>query len=302
MHVHDPPWNYATLEQAIGRVVRRDSHKAINKVLGKEAEVRIFLYAGIPNLKSGVGLQFLNEQKSIGGNNPGNQAALEYWNSIDLKKYSKMMEKDTQIKRIERIMKEVAFDCPIFYARNSRPNALDNSRDCEYSTCKYTCQGVDMKEVAGWGTKTVDIIPNPVNYDLFYNSEEIGFIKNILIRMFAEVAYLTFDGMKQLFPNNTESTILNALDELITQPGKIRDRYGLTLSLIESDGIYYVGRSLNSEFTGQFPQSINTESQSQTYIENLGNNISALIVCGQNLEKVQKLIEVEKPLVKELLI
>ena len=116
MHVHDPPWNYSTLEQAIGRIIRRDSHTYVTQLKGK-VDVRIYLYAGIPDLSSGEGATFAAQQKTIGDTN--NLLALAYWNSIDLKKYKKMMEKDREIKNIERIMKEVAFDCPIFYARNA---------------------------------------------------------------------------------------------------------------------------------------------------------------------------------------
>ena len=166
MHVHDPPWNYSTLEQAIGRVVRRDSHDTINKILqaaGKnDAKVNIFLYAAIPNFISTIGKKFLSDQKKLEDKN------LIYWNSIDLKKYILMSEKDKEIKKIEKLLKENAFDCPLFYNRNIRKFADNGSRECEYSSCEYSCTGVDMKEVLG--EKSVKLID--VNYNILYNHKD----------------------------------------------------------------------------------------------------------------------------------
>ena len=88
MHVHDPPWNYPTLEQAMGRIIRRGSHIVINKILedkGEELIVKIYLYNALPEMSKGIGKVFLEEQKALSSDSD----ALSYWNSIDLKKYTK---------------------------------------------------------------------------------------------------------------------------------------------------------------------------------------------------------------------
>ena len=66
MHVHDPPWNYPTLEQAMGRIIRRGSHVGINEILaakGQELIVKIYLYNALPEMSKGVGKVFVEEKK-----------------------------------------------------------------------------------------------------------------------------------------------------------------------------------------------------------------------------------------------
>ena len=65
MHIIDPPWNFSGLDQAIGRVVRKNSHVQINNILGSEVSVKLYLYAAVPDLDNGIGLTFRQEQKEI---------------------------------------------------------------------------------------------------------------------------------------------------------------------------------------------------------------------------------------------
>ena len=47
-----------------------------------------------------------------------------------------MTSKDFEIKRVEKILKENAFDCGLFYQRNVRSHSADGSRECEYDLCE----------------------------------------------------------------------------------------------------------------------------------------------------------------------
>ena len=57
--------------------------------------------------------------------------------------YKHSEDKDIDIKLMERLVKEVAFDCALNYDRNRSVGLVDNSRECEYSDCNYSCDGIE---------------------------------------------------------------------------------------------------------------------------------------------------------------
>ena len=58
--------------------------------------------------------------------------------SIDNYMYNICQEKQIGNKQIERICKEVAIDCPLFYNQN-KTNTTDFSEECDYQVCSYSC-------------------------------------------------------------------------------------------------------------------------------------------------------------------
>ena len=104
-----PHWNYAVIDQALARGVRVNSHDDPN------GEVKISRLVAVPNGKSGMDI-------------------------IDVKLYSVSEQKDIKIKKVEHILKENSFDCPYNYMQNARQG--ENSRDCDYGECYYTCKGI----------------------------------------------------------------------------------------------------------------------------------------------------------------
>ena len=111
VHIVTPHWNYSETIQAISRAIRVRSHTdlIINNII---PIVSIYLHVAIASDQ--------DEQKSI-----------------DLKMYQTSEEKDKRIKVIERLLKESAIDCSFNIARNQ--SGIDGSRECDYTTCKYTC-------------------------------------------------------------------------------------------------------------------------------------------------------------------
>jgi len=108
IHILDPHWNLSRIDQIIGRGVRYKSHSSLP--LSKQ-NVDIFLYAAIPNDKNVL--------------------------SIDLAKYQLAEKKDVAIKEVEYLLKTVAVDCFLNKKRNTLTH--DNSRECQYTKCKYVC-------------------------------------------------------------------------------------------------------------------------------------------------------------------
>ena len=309
LHVHHPPWNYSTMEQAIGRIVRGDSHDAINAILeakgDKKADVQIYLYAAVPNMESVLGKAFKKSQEAMYANNRDVENPLTYWNSIDLKKYSAMSRKDREIKKVERLLRENAFDCGLFYNRNASRKSLDASRNCEYDTCAYTCNGITMNDIEE--DATTDLVD--VNYNILYSGNDVRHIKEWLITKYfplEENSLVSFNKIQKVFSseNFSELVMIKALNEIIDEDGILRDKFNIPLFLREKNNMYYTTRIQDLEFPGNFNRVLLTQHTTNNYPNEVSNSITVNILCSKPLssEKVRKLMSVETPLIQELIV
>ena len=107
--------------------------EAINTKLGKAVNspldivkpvLKIYQYVSIPTKKRADGKS--ETQTNL---------------SIDILMYKRSEIKDFNIKHIERLIKESAFDCALNYDRNFR-EGYDNQVECDYTDCEYTCDGI----------------------------------------------------------------------------------------------------------------------------------------------------------------
>lgn len=140
MHIDTSHWNYSQTDQTISRVLRFNGN---NKLIaaGIDPTVNIFLHTSV--LK--------NKQE----------------HTIDIDMYKISEEKDYKIKQIERIIKEVSIDCALNYNVNKIKNAKNNSRECEYQKCKYSCDGISNMTLSN-----DDIIKD--TYRLLYQNTSIN--------------------------------------------------------------------------------------------------------------------------------
>ncbi|ABF82117.1 hypothetical protein MIV087L [Invertebrate iridescent virus 3] len=130
-YILSPHWNYSETSQIIARGLRLGSHNDLKKNNIK-FEVRIYHYVSLANK-----------------NYPAE--------SIDLHMYEIAEEKDLEIQKILRYIKEAAFDCRLNQQRNTITNRkFDGTRNCEYSSCSYEC------------SNQVDIGHDNRNYRLLY--------------------------------------------------------------------------------------------------------------------------------------
>jgi len=222
LHLLEPEWNYSNIEQILGRVVRKNSHNAINKILDKEVIVDINLYCAFPKQN----IRFKREQeKNLEELSPEDkditERALEVLNSIDFKKYNTLFPKDKAIKRIEYLMKINAVDCPLFYEQNKR-DTIDNSRDCDYEPCDYPCENVDMNYIKD-GLPSEDIVNT--NYYLFYSQKQKEQLKVIIKSLFYKFEnwrlskILSFLKKEYKDPNNF--IYLDSIQDIITKNEEI---------------------------------------------------------------------------------
>ena len=59
--------------------------------------------------------------------------------SVDLDMYKIVEEKDKEIAKVRRPIKQIAADCWLHYARNVRAGGVDYSPECDYDLCTYAC-------------------------------------------------------------------------------------------------------------------------------------------------------------------
>ena len=108
IHIVRPHWNFAVIDQAIGRSLRAFSHDDPNSI--------VQLYYHVITLNEGF--------------------------NIDIHMYKRSEDKDRLIKQIEYAIKISAFDCTFFYKRNvpqKEIHQFNYSRFCEYKPCVYEC-------------------------------------------------------------------------------------------------------------------------------------------------------------------
>jgi len=309
LHVHHPPWNYSTMEQAIGRIVRGDSHDAINAIMEKKgapkATVQIYLYAAVPNMESDTGKSFKKSQEAMYTNDSAeDDNPLTYWNSIDLKKYGAMSRKDREIKKVERLLRENAFDCGLFYNRNASRKSLDGSRKCEYETCAYTCNGIPMTDIVE--DETTDLVD--VNYNILYSGKDVRHIKEFLVTEYfplEENSLVSFNKIHKVFSsdNFSELVLIKALNEIIEEDGTLRDKFNIPLFLREKNNMYYTTRIQDLEFPGNFNRVLLTHHSTPDYPDEVSNSITVTIMCSQppSKEKISNLMYIETPLIQELI-
>lgn len=145
VHIIDPWHNNTRIYQAIGRGLRHCSHADLSP---NDRNVTIYKYASVPN---NVEFENLTYDQLIKMSdqlvNPDIQGVTytDIFNeTVDEHMYRRVVRKDLLIKKIERICKTAAIDCELNLARNYFPTDTDYSRNCDYTLCKYTCDGLTV--------------------------------------------------------------------------------------------------------------------------------------------------------------
>lgn len=136
IHIFEASWNFSSLDQITGRVVRNNSHSRLPQ---QDRNVSVYRYCSIP--KSDPSL------------------------SLDLSKYIKAGRKDFFIKQFERDITKASFLCNANYQNNTAYSKQyeNNSRECEYDSCIYTC---DSQPASGEIDNTTYYLPthNPTTF------------------------------------------------------------------------------------------------------------------------------------------
>nr|QXT57785.1 NTPase I [Rhinella marina erythrocytic-like virus] len=165
-----PHWNFSETEQIIARCWRLNSHSK-------------------PKQKLTINLLTLKL------NEPFGTSEFERY-GIDLYMYKTSETKDYKIKQMERLLKEISVDC-----HNHVPlqHAKENSRDCDYTTCKIDCMGTRVN---------VD----QASYDVLYPPYEE--LETIFVEIFSTNKSISLERLMSMIKYN-EIIVLSYITDLI---------------------------------------------------------------------------------------
>lgn len=249
VHIIMPHWNEPRIQQALGRVLRIGSHKVF------EDKEKKYI-----NIYRHVAVKSWDEDEDFGkteyDQGLGYPSDIGFTNDItdDIEIYLKAQNKEAKNVQIYRLIKEVAWDCPLNYRRNVTGYDEDGSRACDYQECNYVCDNFEpsSKEGRVW---EYDIVDSEIIYDtynLFYAKDEIKDLIGEIVELFGFYFSLTWDMIKEFIEVEDENILLKSLDNIINRRIAIKNRYGFKSYLQEDGNIYFLEGNIESCSSDRF--------------------------------------------------
>ena len=172
------------------------------------------------------------------------------------KQYIQLEEKSFGSRRFLRIAKRFALDCITDHERTYNNNDVNDSLDCDYEKCEYTCSSNVLT-----GETTKDFIYKGGgeiwnNYEVLYSGLIIKQCKETIIKMFVGKSKIQIlEIFEKLIPVcNREYFINIAIYELISNKVRLKDSFGFSVYISGNDTELFLMRD--------FPK----------YIKNIVNN------------------------------
>lgn len=259
IHILEPYWNLSRTEQIIGRGVRFKSHQDLPP---KDRKTEMFLHTAMTS-------------------------SSEY-NSIDYLKYQMSEEKDRVIKNIEYDIKTIAIDCYTNKNRNKLSSTFDNSRECQYTSCNYSCPWEDIV------TSIDDSTYSLTNHDI----EKYNFILKQIKELY-QIGHI-FDLQNILFfiQSKTSLKISNeniyfVLQDIINTPITLFNPLNKKCNLIAVDNYYLLNPEDNEIYEPFFNKIYKKSKTSKT----LNQVLNIPIIKPQKSKK--HLIKISKNILNE---
>jgi hypothetical protein len=155
-----------------------------------------------------------------------------------MRMYKLSEDKDIDIKRVERAMKESAVDCALNRERNIRTDIdEDDSSACDYEECDYKCALVSPTVL---NEKTIND-----TYNLFFADNELEDIINKLTDYFGIHEGADLVSILNEFKMHNNILMLRGLKIMIDDLRPVRSKSGLVCFLRESNNYYYLTRRID---------------------------------------------------------
>lgn len=274
IHLVGPGWNQAGAYQAESRAIRSTSHVDLVEeerqrliAEGKDPDtayvtIRVYRHAAtLPSSWRSPSFSDDDEERE-----EGLRHEEEEKNSIDISMYELSEIKDREIRRILRIMKQVAVDCQLNYARNVRKNDINGSAACDYDICQYKCYS------------PLPLSIDYSSYDVLYSQGLIDTIKKEIIDIFRVIFSIPYSSLYEELQEYVISSTQEkdqteqkrkfvdlAVAELIQNKVGMIDRYGFLSYLREDRGTLFLRRD--------YPLGLNELPSSVTLTEYTSNLI-----------------------------
>ncbi len=260
MHVEfeGPEWTPSSQYQVQNRAFRATSHNDLIKRIINEQGLSKQVKSDI-QLK--VRVHLYSSMYQIDG---------KVYPTKDTPIYLSAESKDFGIRRVLRMMKQLAFDCQLHRSRNIREGDIDGSQTCDYMECNYQC---------------ADPTPTYIDsstYDVFYYDEIVSEVGQLVLGYFKRHNMARIPDLQKIFPNVTSERYFHyALEYLITNKVQILDRYGFPTYIREDNGTFYLTRSyprskMDSDFASAYYSEVMIGLNHNT-LEDVVNEKSALM-------------------------
>lgn len=260
VHIMDPWHNLSRIRQIIGRALRHCSHKDLDK---KDRNVKIYQYASLLEKKyDGKDYKdIINELYDIrnieipvniikmhGDNNP--------LFSYDLAVYKRANLLDKEIKKIEKVLKEVAIDCHL----NKELN-IDTLDEKDKYECSFIDYQTEKKQVLDLSTYNTVFKQSYIDYAILIVKE---MFKNILLLSFDEI--INYDEFNSnIYKDNNYEIIKRALKKIVPEKksfhlfnhifqGGYNNKYG-----------YVIGKTIKNKNIYIFQELDGTEKERSEY-------------------------------------
>lgn len=208
VHIMEPSWNMSRINQIIGRAVRNYSHHDLPI---EERNVDIYKYVSIYENKD------------------------DFY--IDKEMYILAEEKDRSNKVIERLLKQISFDCIPFKKRN-KITSRDGEAICDYQECDYKCEIAPTVQTTF--KKTYNM------YLTQFEQHDINYVMNALRHLFKTYFIWNLDDIivqvKDREPNISNEVIYTVLDTIVSKKIEFNDMYNREGYII-NNGPYYIFNS-----------------------------------------------------------
>ena len=211
IHLVEAGWNQASTYQAESRAIRSTSHVDLieeEKLRTGREDVSIVIK--------------VYRHAAINADGQG----------IDIEHYELSEKKDREIKRIVRMMKQIATDCHINYTRNVREKDVDFTSTCDYDICEYKCFSPVGDEI------------DYSSYDVLYSAGVIEEAKAEIIDIFRVVFQIDYETLYNELAGFRRKFVDLAVTDLIERKIPIYNRYGYKSYLREDKNFLF----LNNEF------------------------------------------------------
>lgn len=186
VHLLIPPWTSSGTIQAVARALRAVSHDVLYEQRRKRIVAADASAAGANRTEEEI-----DQAARVTVRLYRHTAVYEGHASADKIVYKISSEKDFEVRRIMRVLKEASIDCYLNYDRNVsipyKQRAIrDNTQECDYDDCKYTCGGGRESRTTGSSGQLQQLPIDYSTYDTLYIAPEVKEAETKLLYLLGE--------------------------------------------------------------------------------------------------------------------
>mgnify|MGYP001153378535 CR=1 FL=1 len=236
-----PEWNHSTIFQIISRFLRATGFEhIIADMLQKNPNLKLEDINIVANIYMMAAYFKKNKTEKLKNYNLSDELKIidsgkdSIIISKDISMYKVAENKNIEISKIMRIMKQCAIGCHLHTERNKRITDKDYSPECDYDICDYPCSTEKPEKI------------DYSSYDIIYAQNEIDDCISQISKIFQTNNCFSFFNLRKRL-SFREPIIIYALEKMITQKIKIFDRYGYLAFICEDNGYFFLSRNFIQE-------------------------------------------------------